>query len=225
MSAPRLPVAALAASVLTPSFCVAIAMKSVMPAMVFASGRAIDGSDATGADASEAARIRPTGRRALRDALREPPPEPTAEFGAMRRSRTDGARRRPALARRLLAPQRRLHERRQLPVEYGGGVARLVARAVVLHHLVGLQHVGADLVPPRDVALAVVGALGLGLALVLVEAQEARLEHLERDFSIAVLAALVLAGDDEARRLVEDADGALRLVDVLPARAARAERR
>src|SRR3989304_5142059 len=41
-----------------------------------------------------------------------------------------------------------LQERVQLPIEDGLGVAGLEARAVVLHHLVGVEDVGADLVAP-----------------------------------------------------------------------------
>ena len=69
------------------------------------------------------------------------------------------------LVRRLLrgisplAAQLGLHEGVEVAVEHGLDVARLLARAQVLHQLVGGQDVGADLVPPGVVApLAAHGA-------------------------------------------------------------------
>src|SRR3954447_25046080 len=46
-----------------------------------------------------------------------------------------------------------LHDRIEVAVEHRARVGRLVPRAQVLDHLVGLQHVRANLVPParRDV--------------------------------------------------------------------------
>ena len=49
--------------------------------------------------------------------------------------------------------ERGLHERIEVAVEHFGRRARGVAGAQVLDHLVGLQHVGADLVAPADVGL------------------------------------------------------------------------
>src|SRR5580704_826879 len=63
-------------------------------------------------------------------------------------------------AERLLR-QRRLHERVKIAVEHAAGIGRGNAGAQILHHLIGLQHVGADLVPPTDVRLG--GMLGGGL--------------------------------------------------------------
>src|SRR4051812_5239694 len=49
-----------------------------------------------------------------------------------------------------------LHERVEVAVEHGARARRLVTRSQVLDHLVGVQHVGPDLVPPpcRDVLSA-----------------------------------------------------------------------
>ena len=52
----------------------------------------------------------------------------------------------------------------------------------------------------------------------------ARLQHLHRGGAVAVLAAVGLAGDDDAGRDMRDADGALGLVDVLTAGTGGAER-
>jgi hypothetical protein len=41
----------------------------------------------------------------------------------------------------------------EVAVEHRAGIAGLDAGAQVLHHLVGLQHIGADLVAPADVGL------------------------------------------------------------------------
>ena len=49
--------------------------------------------------------------------------------------------------------QRRLHERHQVAVSTSLRAGALDAGAQVLHQLVGLQHVGADLVAPADVGL------------------------------------------------------------------------
>src|SRR5262245_16678064 len=65
-------------------------------------------------------------------------------------------------AERLLR-QRRLHERVEVAVEHRAGVGGLHAGAQILDHLVGLQHVGPDLVAPADVGLG--GLLGGGLLL------------------------------------------------------------
>ena len=53
------------------------------------------------------------------------------------------------------------------PSSTRAGVGGLHAGAQVLHHLIGLQHVGADLVAPADVGLG--GLLGGGLRLALLQ--------------------------------------------------------
>src|SRR5690349_5621641 len=61
-----------------------------------------------------------------------------------------------------------LPEAVEVAVEDGGDVPPLVVRAQVLHQLVGLHHVGADLAAPADLGLAAAGDLvQLGLPLLL----------------------------------------------------------
>ena len=57
------------------------------------------------------------------------------------------------------------------------------------------------------------------LALLQLRLVQPRLQHRHRGGTVAVLAAVGLAGDDDAGRHMRDADRAFRLVDVLPARA------
>src|SRR6266542_2405872 len=85
-------------------------------------------------------------------------------------------------------------QRVKISVEDQFGVARLEAGAVVLHHLIRVQDVGADLVAPfgGDV-LAFEARLLLCLALQLL-LQQARLQDLERGLFVTALRALVLAG-------------------------------
>src|SRR5438477_4665477 len=61
--------------------------------------------------------------------------------------------------------QRRGHEPVEVAVEDVAGAGRGHAGAQILHQLVRLQHVGADLVPPADISLGGIGGIGLGLAL------------------------------------------------------------
>ncbi len=71
-----------------------------------------------------------------------------------------------------------------------GDVARLLAGAVVLDHLVGLEDVAADLVAPGDVALLAVLTLHLGFLLVLLDLVELGLEHRHGLAAVLALAAL-----------------------------------
>ena len=57
--------------------------------------------------------------------------------------------------------QRGFHELVEVAVEHVGRAGALDAGAQILHQLVGLQHVGADLVAPADVGLGGLGRVGL----------------------------------------------------------------
>src|SRR3954470_6772238 len=123
-----------------------------------------------------------------------------------RGARVAGASRRSVYGSALLtAPlQVRLDERVDVAVEHGLDVAGLEARALVLHELVRLQRVGADLVAERDVALLPRERDQLGVALLPLALGEARREDLHRARLVLRLRSLVLARHDDAGRKVRD---------------------
>jgi hypothetical protein len=88
--------------------------------------------------------------------------------------------------------------------------------AQVLHQLIGLQHVGADLVAPADVGLRRPPPLGRLVALLQLALVEPRLQHVPGLGAVLVLRALVLARDDAGRH-VGDAHRRIGGVDVLAA--------
>src|SRR5450631_1107881 len=122
--------------------------------------------------------------------------------------------------RALLAAQLGFDEGVELAVHDGLYVAGLFASAEVLHHLVRLENVGANLAAETDLALFSVVLFHLGALLVELEFVEAGLEHIHRGGAVLDLRALVLAGDDEAARDVGDAHGGVGGVDALAARTA-----
>src|SRR5690606_5183216 len=79
------------------------------------------------------------------------------------------------------------------------------------------QDVRADLVAPADVALARGFRFRRLAPLLQLELVEARAQHGEGLGPVAVLRAVVLTGDHDAGRQMGQADGAVGLVDVLPA--------
>jgi hypothetical protein len=94
---------------------------------------------------------------------------------------------------------------------------------VILHQLVGLQHVGADLAAPGDILLVVVNFLEFFVLLLLLALMQPRLEHLHGQLLVAVLGFFLLALDRDTGRQMRDAHGAAGLVDVLAAGAAGTE--
>src|SRR6266542_5667 len=76
--------------------------------------------------------------------------------------------------------QSRGHEPVQIAVEHVARGGRGDSGAQVFDQLVGLQHVGPDLVPPTDVGLGGIDGAGLGLALLKLGLVEPRLELLHR---------------------------------------------
>src|SRR5438876_6495056 len=110
----------------------------------------------------------------------------------------------------------------EIAFEHAGSVACLVAGAVILHHLVWMKHVAADLVAPAGAHM-----LALDLRLLLrmprqFALDQSRFEHAHRRLAVAVLRALVLARYDDARGNVGDTDSGRVLLDVLAAVPARA---
>ncbi len=87
-----------------------------------------------------------------------------------------------------------------------------------------MEHIGTYLVAPGDLSVVALQVGYLLLMLLFEQFGQFRREHLHSHFLILMLAAFILAGDDDARGDVRDAHGGIRLVDVLAARAARAVR-
>src|SRR5205823_13956711 len=110
----------------------------------------------------------------------------------------------------------------EVAVEDRASVRGFDAGAQILHHLIGLQHVGTDLVAPADIGLGRVHRIGRRLATLQFRLIEPRAQHREGVRAVLVLRALALALHDYAARHVGDAHRAVGLVYVLPARSRRA---
>ena len=126
-------------------------------------------------------------------------------------------------AERLLR-QRRLHELVEVAVEHAAGVRCLHAGAQVLHHLIRLQDVRADLVAPADIGLGGLRGGGGLLALLQFHFIETRAQHVPRGGAVLVLRLLGLADDGDTGRDMRQAHRGFGLVDVLAAGAAGAHR-
>ncbi len=117
----------------------------------------------------------------------------------------------------------RLDKGIDVPIHDALHVRDLQFGAVIVHHRVRLEDVAANLVAEahvrfRRVELRLFLRLPLGLELV-----ESVLQHLHRRAFVLVLRAFLLRRHDDSRRDVREADRGARLVDVLTARARRAE--
>src|SRR5258705_2889653 len=120
-----------------------------------------------------------------------------------------------------LLQQIRLDERVEIAVEHAVDVADLHLGAMVLDHLVRLQHVAANLAAEADFLLRPRNLLQPRGLLLRPEVVESRPQDLHRLRAVLVLRPLVLARDDDAGRQVRDADRGVGDVDVLAAGAAR----
>ena len=87
-----------------------------------------------------------------------------------------------------------------------------------LREVVGADALGAVAAADHRLPRLGLGAMRLAAHLLV----DARAQHIHRLGAVAVLAALVLHGDDDTRRQVSQAHRGIGLVDVLPARAGRA---
>src|SRR5918998_4906547 len=106
----------------------------------------------------------------------------------------------------------------EVAVEDAVHVSRLLAGAVVLDQLVGVEDVGSDLGSPLYICLLATLRGDLALPLLALELEEASPQDAHRDLAVLVLAALVLALHHDARRQVRDPDRRVGLVDVLTTR-------
>ncbi len=100
----------------------------------------------------------------------------------------------------------------EFAVEHFVGVSGFVAGSEVFHHLVGVQHVGADLVAPG--CFDVVSELFLlGCLFCLLEEEQAGFEHAHGGCAVLDLRLFVLHGDHGAGGQVGDAYGGVGGVD------------
>ena len=118
--------------------------------------------------------------------------------------------------------QVRLDEPVDVAVHHRVHVADLVLRAQILHQLVRLHHVAADLTPPLYPFFGTLDFVELRALLLQLDLVELRLQHLHGLLAVLRLRARHLALDDNAGGVVVQAHGRLHLVDVLPAGAAAA---
>ena len=91
---------------------------------------------------------------------------------------------------------------------------------MVLHHLIRVEDIAADLAPEGDVLLFAADLIELLLLLLQPAVVQPRPQHLHGRIAVAVLRTLVLARHDDAGRQVRDADGRVGDVHVLPSGAA-----
>src|SRR4051794_40818739 len=121
------------------------------------------------------------------------------------------------------ALQLREHQAVEVAVKHVVGRARLVARAVVLDHLIRVEYVRADLVAPARLDVLAAQERELALALLETPFEQPRAEHFHRELAVLVLRPLVLALRDDAGWDMREAHCGVCLVDVLAARTLRAE--
>src|SRR5436309_793505 len=94
------------------------------------------------------------------------------------------------------------NERVEVAIHHTLNVTGLVAGTQVLHHLVRLKDVAANLIAEGDVAFLAVVFLQRRPLLVLLLLEEPGFQHLDRQFPVLVLTALALALHDDAGRRV-----------------------
>ena len=75
----------------------------------------------------------------------------------------------------------------EIAIEHALRVRGLVIGAQILHHLVGLQHIGADLVAPARITLGIMGLADGGVALVEFKLVEPRAQGIHGDVAVLVL--------------------------------------
>src|SRR5690606_31675559 len=113
--------------------------------------------------------------------------------------------------------ERRSDEIVDLTVEYIAGRRRCRSGPQILYQLVRLKDVAADLMAPADFGLGLVLAQRSCFPLSQFGFVHPSLEHAHRSGAVLVLAAIVLAGNDDPRRYVGNPHGAVGCVDMLAA--------
>ena len=116
-----------------------------------------------------------------------------------------------------LPAKERFHQTVKVAVEHGIHVAQLQAGPQILHLLVGMEHIRADLRPPGDVSLLPGKGAELRLAFLPLTIGELGGQHLHGPVFVLVLAPLVLTRHHDAGREVGDPHRRVGDVDVLAA--------
>ena len=120
--------------------------------------------------------------------------------------------------------QFRINEWLQIAVEDALRVACFDVRPDILHHLVGVKDVAADLLPEVRACGSPFEFRFLLLVFRAFFLEELAPQHLHRVLAVLDLAAFALAADDRPRRDMGDAHRAFGLIHVLAARPPAAER-
>ena len=113
------------------------------------------------------------------------------------------------------------HESIEVAIQHIGWRSRCHPGPQILHKLIGLKHVRADLVAPADVGLGGIGGVRLRLALLELRLIKSGLELLECLGTVLVLRALILTGNDDSGRNMRNAHRTVRRVDMLSPRTGR----
>jgi hypothetical protein len=108
-----------------------------------------------------------------------------------------------------------LDEREQVTVEDALYVPHFLGGAKVLHHLIGLQDIAADLASPRRLSLLASNVIEMIDPLLAGKLRQLRLEHRHRPGLVLELGPLVLALHDDPGRDVGYPDRRVRRVDML----------
>ena len=99
-------------------------------------------------------------------------------------------------------PQIAFNKSFNITVQYGIDVTCLEIRSMILYHLVRLKYIASYLVAPCDFALLTVQLRNFGVALLLFQHVQLRLEHFHRLRPVLMLASFVLALHYDSGRLV-----------------------
>ncbi len=123
------------------------------------------------------------------------------------------------IALRVAAFQIILHERIQVAIQDGLGVADLKIGAVILDHLVGMQNIGADLTPPLGFSVFPAQHGAFLLFFGAFQFDEASAQDAHGELAVLRLGAFILARHHDPCGNMSQPNRSGVLLDVLPARA------
>lgn len=87
---------------------------------------------------------------------------------------------------------------------------------MILDQVIWMQHIGTDLIAPARIDILAFQRCQLSIPLLAFHLEQARLEDFQRPLTVLRLAALILALNDDPCRQMDQADGSIVLLDVLP---------